>query len=139
MEGGQSACAAVGAPVVGGALATLDGVHAVTDVTGYGLLGHLLEICRGSGLSAEIRYDDLPFFPDTLDLARAGHTTDASTRNRASYGSEVRLPADWADEQAVQAFILVRVRFPEIPSTSSGFWCRRRNRQSYTNARSLLV
>ncbi len=99
----------------GGDLATLDGVHAVTDVTGFGLLGHLLEICRGSGLSAEIRFGDLPFFPDTLDLARAGHTTGASTRNWASYGADVRLPTDWADEQAA-----LRRKLMTDPQTSGG-------------------
>lgn len=65
-------------------LAVLDGVHAVTGVTGF-------------GLSAEIHFDDRPFFPDTLDLARAGHTTGTSTRNRASHGEEVRLSAGPAE------------------------------------------
>lgn len=96
-------------------LAALDGVHAVTDVTGFGLLGHLLEICRGSGLSAEIRFGDLPFFPDTLDLAQAGHTTGASTRNCASYGENVRLPAGWTDEQAT-----LRRKLMTDPQTSGG-------------------
>ncbi|SMF23467.1 selenophosphate synthase [Azospirillum oryzae] len=96
-------------------LVALDGVHAVTDVTGFGLLGHLLEICRGVGLSAEIRFADLPFFPDTLDLARAGHTTGASTRNWASYGAEVCLPTGWADEESD-----LRRKLMTDPQTSGG-------------------
>lgn len=96
-------------------LAALDGVHAVTDVTGFGLLGHLLEICRGAGLSAEIRFADLPFFPDTLDLARAGHTTGASNRNWASYGAEVRLPSGWAEEESD-----LRRKLMTDPQTSGG-------------------
>ncbi|PWC35972.1 selenide, water dikinase SelD [Azospirillum sp. TSO35-2] len=99
----------------GGDLAALDGVHAVTDVTGFGLLGHLLEICRGSRVSADIRFGDLPFFPDTHELAQAGHTTGASTRNWASYGAEVRLPAGWTDEQEA-----IRRKLMTDPQTSGG-------------------
>jgi selenide,water dikinase len=68
-------------------------VHAVTDVTGFGLLGHLLEVCRGSGVAAEIRFAELPLFEDTLALAEAGHVTGASARNWASHGAEEALPA----------------------------------------------
>lgn len=95
----------------GADLAALEGVHAVTDVTGFGLLGHLLEVCRGSGLSADIRFDGLPFFPDTLELAEAGHTTGASTRNWASYGDGVVLPDGWPE---------VRRKLLTDPQTSGG-------------------
>lgn len=74
------------------ALAEMEGVHAITDVTGFGLLGHLLEICRGSALSAEIRLSDLPVHPAVLDLAQRGFSPGASERNWASYGHEVSLP-----------------------------------------------
>lgn len=74
------------------ALADLPEVHAMTDVTGFGLLGHLLEICRGSKLSAEVRFGDVPVHPLALDLAKAGFSPGASERNWASYGREVRLP-----------------------------------------------
>src|SRR5262245_18766922 len=47
----------------GETLSSLPGVHAITDVTGFGLAGHLLEICRGSKLSADVRFDDLPIIP----------------------------------------------------------------------------
>lgn len=74
------------------ALAEMSGVHAITDVTGFGLLGHLLEICRGSQLSAAIHFADLPVHPLALELAQAGFSPGASERNWASYGQEVRLP-----------------------------------------------
>ena len=73
-------------------LADLAGVHAITDVTGYGLLGHLLEICRGSGLGAEIRFDALPILPAALDLAQQGFGPGAIERNWMSYGKQVVLP-----------------------------------------------
>lgn len=79
-------------------LAEMDGVHAITDVTGFGLLGHLLEICRGSGLSAEVRFSDLPVHSQALELAQRGFSPGASERNWASYGHEVGLPqgiAEW--------------------------------------------
>jgi selenide,water dikinase len=81
---------------VGRELSAIAGVHAVTDVTGFGLLGHALEICRGSGLSAEIGADP-PLLAGVEALARAGLRTGASTRNWASYGASVVLPAGLAD------------------------------------------
>lgn len=77
---------------VGPTLAALHGVHAMTDVTGFGLLGHLMEMCRGSLLSAEIRADDVPLLEGARALAEAGYATGASTRNWASYGEAVTLP-----------------------------------------------
>jgi selenide, water dikinase len=68
-------------------------VHALTDVTGFGLAGHLLEICRGSKLGAEIRFDDLPVIPEALEWVKEGTATGASDRNWKGYGHEVRLPA----------------------------------------------
>jgi selenide,water dikinase len=86
----------------GPVLACLDGVHAVTDVTGFGLLGHLLEVCKGSGLRAQINYADLPFLPRAKELATAGFVTGASTRNWASYGDKVTLPETFgATERAL--------------------------------------
>jgi selenide, water dikinase len=75
----------------GEALARTDGVHAMTDVTGFGLLGHLLEMCRGSSVGAHIDSGRLPLLPGALELAREGITTGASARNWQSYGDEVRL------------------------------------------------
>ncbi len=68
------------------ALGTMDAVHALTDVTGFGLLGHLLEICRGSQVGAMLDFARFPLHPGVLELARAGHVTGASRRNWASYG-----------------------------------------------------
>jgi len=72
-------------------LAALDGVHALTDVTGFGLLGHLAEIARGSGLAARVRYRDVPLLPGVAALAAQGHVTGASGRNWAGYGRDVAL------------------------------------------------
>jgi selenide,water dikinase len=72
-------------------LALLPGVHALTDVTGFGLLGHLLEVCRGSKVHATLRWDAMPLLPEVLELARAGYVTGASKRNWDSYGSHVDL------------------------------------------------
>jgi selenide,water dikinase len=80
-------------------LAELSGVHAITDVTGFGLLGHLLEICRGSCLSAEVRFNELPVHSHALELAQRGFSPGASERNWASYGHEVRLPEGMAEWQ----------------------------------------
>jgi selenide,water dikinase len=77
----------------GEALARTAGVHAMTDVTGFGLLGHLLEMCRASSLGAQIDIERLPLLPGVLELARAGITTGASARNWQSYGDQVRLAA----------------------------------------------
>jgi selenide,water dikinase len=75
-------------------LAALPGVHAMTDVTGFGLAGHLLEICRASRLGAELRFEDLPLIDEAAELVKDGVATGASTRNWASYGDAVQ----WAAE-----------------------------------------
>jgi selenide,water dikinase len=72
-------------------LSSLAGVHAMTDVTGFGLLGHLLEMCRGSGLGARITAAHLPLLPGLQALAQSGIATGASARNWQSYGKDVRL------------------------------------------------
>jgi len=75
------------------ALGRDDGVHALTDVTGFGLLGHLLEVCRASSAGAVVDFSRMPLLPATLDLARRGFVTGASGRNFAAYGDDVILPA----------------------------------------------
>jgi len=72
-------------------LAAMPAVHALTDVTGFGLLGHLLEMCRGSGLGAEVRWPAVPLLPGVEKLARQGFVTGASGRNWAGYGRDVEL------------------------------------------------
>jgi selenide, water dikinase len=84
--------------VPGMELANLAGVHAMTDVTGFGLLGHLLEVCRGSGVGAQIEAQSIPLLPGVAALAKSGIATGASSRNWLSYGKEVHtlepMPAD---------------------------------------------
>src|SRR3546814_9317237 len=75
----------------GAILSGLDGVHAVTDVTGFGLLGHTLEVARASGLSARLRQADLPWLPGVRQLAEQGVVTGASGRNWSYYGASVTL------------------------------------------------
>lgn len=75
------------------ALGSLDAVHALTDVTGFGLLGHLLEICRGSGVGARLGFERIPLLPGVLALARGGTITGASGRNWAGYCDEVSFEA----------------------------------------------
>ena len=84
---------------VGTTLAALPAVHAMTDVTGFGLLGHLLEVCRGSGLDATLDLAAVPVLDDARRFAQDGVFTGASTRNWASYGTEVALPADLPEAQ----------------------------------------
>lgn len=83
--------------ITGADLAEMPGVHAVTDVTGFGLGGHLLEICRGSKLRATVAFDRLPVIAEAVQHVRAGIATGASSRNWASYGDDVTL-ADGIDE-----------------------------------------
>jgi selenide,water dikinase len=73
-------------------LAEMEGVHALTDVTGFGLLGHLLEICRGSGLRARLDFERVPILSAARHLVQAGYATGASGRNWESYRHAVALP-----------------------------------------------
>ncbi|MEO8926376.1 MAG: selenide, water dikinase SelD [Caulobacteraceae bacterium] len=82
---------------VGADLAGMAGVHAVTDVTGFGLIGHALEMARGASLTVEIEATAAPLLAGVEALARAGVRTGAAARNWASYGGLVRLSADVPD------------------------------------------
>ena len=96
---------------VGADLAADPEVHAITDVTGFGILGHALEMARGSGVRLRLDLGALPWLDQAEALAEAGYATGASTRNWASYGAEVRLPeglAEW------------RTRLLTDPQTSGG-------------------
>jgi selenide, water dikinase len=79
---------------VGAELAKDAAVHAMTDVTGFGLLGHALEMARGARKTLTIHADMLPWLNEAVALAQQGFITGASGRNWKSYGSEVVLPAD---------------------------------------------
>ncbi|WP_418147183.1 selenophosphate synthetase SenC [Variovorax paradoxus] len=80
-------------------LAALDGVHALTDVTGFGLAGHALELARGAKLSLEIDWQQVPMLEGVRGLVQSGHVTGASGRNWAGYGSDVALPQNFAEEE----------------------------------------
>jgi selenide,water dikinase len=78
-------------------LAALEGVHALTDVTGFGLAGHALELARGAGLGVRLDWSRVPLLPGVAELAAAGHVTGASGRNWAGYGADVQVPAGFAE------------------------------------------
>ncbi|WBY00486.1 selenide, water dikinase SelD [Ramlibacter tataouinensis] len=80
-------------------LAALDGVHAITDVTGFGLAGHALEVARGAGLTVALDWNSVPLLPGVAQLAADGFVTGASGRNWAGYGADVALPEGFSDTQ----------------------------------------
>ncbi len=80
-------------------LAKLAGVHALTDVTGFGLAGHTLELARASKLTAQIDWQQVPLLSHVQDLADQGVITGASDRNWQSYGSQVHLPKQFSPAQ----------------------------------------
>ncbi|MEB0056090.1 MULTISPECIES: selenide, water dikinase SelD [unclassified Variovorax] len=73
------------------ALAQLDGVHALTDVTGFGLAGHVLELARGAGLTAVIEWSKVPLLEGVEAMVAEGFVTGASGRNWEGYGADVQL------------------------------------------------
>ena len=77
-------------------LAKLKGVHALTDITGFGLAGHLLEMARGAKCTVQLDWDKVPLLPGVQALAAQGCITGASGRNWQGYGAEVALPANFA-------------------------------------------
>ena len=92
-------------------LAALEGVHALTDVTGFGLAGHTLELARGAGCTVHIDWARVPLLDGVRQFAAQGLITGASGRNWTAYGQEVTLPAGFAD--ADQALL-------SDPQTSGG-------------------
>jgi len=75
----------------GAALSALAGVHAMTDVTGFGLAGHALEMARGSQHTVQINMSQVPLLHGVRELAEQGMLTGASGRNWAAYGHEIEL------------------------------------------------
>jgi selenide,water dikinase len=80
-------------------LAKLSGVHALTDVTGFGLAGHLLELARGSNCTAHIDWSQVPLLSNVQQFANDGIITGASGRNWESYGNEVVVPSNFTPVQ----------------------------------------
>jgi selenide,water dikinase len=79
-------------------LAALPGVHAITDVTGFGLAGHALEMARGAKCEVQLDWASVPQLPGVRQLASQGFVTGASGRNWAGYGHDVVLPSQFAPE-----------------------------------------
>jgi selenide,water dikinase len=84
---------------VGARLARDADIHAMTDVTGFGLAGHALEMAQGSRATISIDWQALPFLVDAVALVKSGCVTGASRRNWASYGEHIVIPADWPEWQ----------------------------------------
>jgi selenide, water dikinase len=78
-------------------LADLPGVHALTDITGFGLGGHGLELARGAKVQVQIDWAKVPFLSGVKDMAAQGFVTGASGRNWASYGPEIKVPAGFSE------------------------------------------
>jgi selenide,water dikinase len=77
----------------------MDAVHALTDVTGFGLLGHALEVAKGSGMHVKLRWDSVPLLPGARELAAQGILTGASGRNWAGYAERVTLGSRLGDAE----------------------------------------
>ncbi len=78
-------------------LAEIEGVHALTDITGFGLGGHALELARGSKLQVQLDWAGVPLLNGVRELADRGFVTGASGRNWTGYGSDIALPAGFAE------------------------------------------
>jgi len=91
----------------------IDGVHAITDVTGFGLLGHLIEMVEGSGMSANINFNAVPLISNRLnEYLELGSVPGGTNRNWDSYGHKVNFQHQ--QDQILQRNILAD------PQTSGG-------------------
>lgn len=79
---------------LGSKLSKISGIKAMTDVTGFGLLGHLVEMCEGSNLSAEIVLDKIPLLPKVQEYLKQECIPGGTYRNWSSYGDKVELRSD---------------------------------------------
>ncbi len=89
----------------------MDGVHALTDITGFGVAAHSLELARGANSTVLIDFAQVPMIDGVREMASRGMVTGASGRNWAGYGSDVDLPAGFADAET---------RVDDHPQTSGG-------------------
>ena len=105
---------------IGPELAKLQGVRAMTDVTGFGLFGHLLEMCRASGLSAEINFEKLPLIPAAEQYRQQGAVPGGTQRNYQSYASEIegfsQREIDYGCDPQTSGGLLVAVEPDEVTS-----------------------
>ena len=97
---------------IGSELSTMAGVHAMTDVTGFGLAGHLLEMCSTSGLSARLDHAAIPVIPEALEYLGQGCYADGALRNWKSYHGQVSGASD-----------MQRMMVLSDPQTSGGLLC----------------
>jgi selenide,water dikinase len=109
-------------------LAKLKGVHALTDITGFGLAGHLLEMARGAKCTIELDWNSVPLLPGVRELAEQGCITGASGRNWQGYGAEVSLPDNFAavDQSLItdpqtSGGLLVACAPEEVPQVMAAF------------------
>lgn len=109
-------------------LAKLKGVHALTDITGFGLAGHLLEMARGANCTIELDWNSVPLLPGVRELAEQGCITGASGRNWEGYGAEVSLPENFAavDQSLItdpqtSGGLLVACAPEEVPQVMAAF------------------
>lgn len=109
-------------------LAKLKGVHALTDITGFGLAGHLLEMARGAKCTIELDWNSVPLLPGVRELAEQGCMTGASGRNWQGYGAEVSLPENFAavDQSLItdpqtSGGLLVACAPEEVPQVMAAF------------------
>jgi selenide,water dikinase len=109
-------------------LAKLKGVHALTDITGFGLAGHLLEMARGAKCTVQLDWDKVPLLPGVKDLANQGCITGASGRNWQGYGAEVSLPSNFASvdqslitDPQTSGGLLVACTPEEVPQVMAAF------------------
>jgi len=98
---------------IGAIMGKIDGVHAMTDVTGFGLLGHLIEMVEGSGMSAKLNFDAVPLISDRLvEYVELGSVPGGTNRNWDSYGHKVHFQHE--QNRSLQKNILAD------PQTSGG-------------------
>jgi selenophosphate synthase (EC 2.7.9.3) len=84
--------------IAGAAFANIEGIKAMTDVTGFGLLGHLSEMCQGAGVQAQLRFADIPKLPGVEAYIAQGAVPGGTSRNFASYGHLMgEMPNEWRD------------------------------------------
>lgn len=106
----------------GEALGKLDAVHAMTDVTGFGLMGHLIEMAEGSGLSVDLTYSALPKISGLEDYLKQGTVPGATARNWSSYGSKVHI------ENSIDADLATKL-LPD-PQTNGGLLIAAKNAEA---------
>ena len=88
---------------IGSSIAKLQGVTAMTDVTGFGLAGHALEMARGANLELQLDFSTIPLIALAVEYLKQGHSTGASTRNWQSYSNEIALENSAGRDQGLSA------------------------------------